>query len=804
MAELQEHFRFDYKKILPKSGSIIKGQKYRITILSPVLVRLEYSETGMFEDRPTEFAINRNFPTCEFDRNEDEKFLTIKTKYFSLSYQKEMPFVGTKVSPDQYLRINLEESDKFWYFNHPEVRVKDFGGQTYSLDGADGKFKLSKGLYTTDGFVSIDDSKSLIFNEDGSMGKRSDNRIDTYVFLYRRDFGSCLHDYFTLTGYPPLIPRYALGVWWNRSKQYNSKDIENLVFQFNKHRVPVSIFALGNGWHRQNPKMPGGLSFDEQLFKRPKRMADFLHSRNIRLALAVNPMDGISPKEDYYLPFKAASGAKDEGVIPFNVFSKDIVSAYLDYLIHPLMNYGVDFFWIDYNNPNDLAGLRALEHYHFDDFKQIQNRRGIILGRNGMIAAHKYPVIYTGRTKVSWANLEMMPEFNASAANMGLTWISNDIGGYYDGTEDGELFSRFVQFGCFSPILRLAADSGKYYKREPWKWDITTQSVVSEYLRLRHQLIPYLYSEAYRYHKTGIPLVQPLYYRYPEIFDEPLYKNEYYFGTSLFIAPITTKMVDLMNRTIQKIYLPEGTWYNFTTGKRYTGGKRYTTFYKQEEYPVFARAGSVIPLTLLDEKNLNDTSSPKDMEIHVFPGASSTYELYEDDGISSLFEKDFYIVTDIDFSYQKNNLTVIIRPVAGKSGIIPKFRHYRIRFRNIREPDDVIIHIGKEKVKGAATYTDENDFVVELPSLSTVKQITINCKGKDIEIDAARLLNDDIDNIISDLPIPTNMKETIGGIMLGDLDIRKKRIEVRKLSKYGINQKYINLFLKLLEYMAEV
>ena len=802
MAELQSHFKMNYQSIKPKEDCIIRGKKYRITILSEILVRLEYSETGAFEDRPTELVMNRNFSNTKFDKKEDEKYLTIKTPYFTLTYQKEMPYIGSKVTPDQYLRIDLNNTDKYWYFNHPEVR--NFKGTSFSLDGSDGKCHYGKSLYSTDGFVSLDDSKSLIFNEDGSLGKRTDKRIDTYIFMYRRNFGLCLKDYFTLTGFPPLIPRYSLGVWWNRNTTYNTKDIEKLVFNFNKNRIPLSIFMLSDKWHRQNNKMKSGLSFDEKLFKKPKRMADFLHSKGIRLAVKINPMEGISPTEDYYIPFKNAAGIEGNGVLPFNVFNKSVVSSYLDYFIHPLMNYGVDFFWIDYANINDLASLRALTHYHFDDFKQIANRRGITLARNGLLAAHRYPIHYTGETIVSWKNLEMLPSYNSNASNVGLSWISNDIGGYTGGIEDGELYTRFVQFGCFSPIFRLSADEGAYYKREPWKWDITTHSVCARYMRLRHSLIPYLYSEAYRYSKTGLPLVQPLYYRYPEIYDEPDYKSEYYFGSSLFVAPITTKRDALMDRTILKLFLPDGIWYDFTTGKRYIGGRRYTSFYKQEDYPVFAKSGTIIPLAILDDKNLNDTTPPKNMEIQVFPGASNTYELYEDDGISSLHEKDYHIITNIDYTYQQNNFTVIIRPVSGKSGIIPAYRAYRIRFRNTREPDEIIIHVGGEKVKDVITYVDDNDYVVELPALSTLKQITVNCKGKDIEIDALRLINDDIDSILNDLPLPTKIKNVIGNILLSDIEIKQKRIEVRKLKKLGVNQKYINLFLKLLEYLVEV
>lgn len=801
MSELKEHFKMDYN-ILPNISSVVQGNKYRITVLSEILVRLEYSETGTFEDRPTELVINRKFNPIKFEKHEDNKYLTIKTKYFTLTYQKEMPFFGSKVSPDQYLRVNLNDTDKYWYPLHPEVR--NFLGTAYSLDGSDGQAKLTKGLYSTDGFVSINDSDSLIFNEDGSLGKRTDKRVDIYLFMYKRDFGACLKDYFTLTGYPPLIPRYSLGVWWNRNTDYNSKDLEKLVFNFNKHEIPLSIIMLSDKWHRQNDKMKSGFTFDEKLFKRPKRMTDYLHSKNVRLAVKVNPVEGISDKEDYFPAYIKGAGVEGTGVVPFNVFNKDELSSYLDNLIHPLMNYGVDFFCIDYNNIKDLTTLRTLTHYHFDDFKQLVNRRGIVLARNALVASHRYPIHYTGETLVSWKNLEMLPSFNSTAANVGLSWISNDIGGYTGGTEDGELYTRFVQFGCFSPILRISCDQGKYFKREPWVWDIKTQSVVSEYLRLRHALIPYLYSEAYRYSRVGLPLIQPIYYRYPEIYDEPLYKNEYYFGSNLFVAPITSKKDTLMDRTVLKLFLPDGVWYDFINGKRYVGGKRYTTFYKEEDYPVFAKAGTIIPLAILDRNDLNDTNPPKNMEIQIFPGASSNYEMYEDDGLSSLYEQGFYLLTSIDYTYQANNFTVIIRPVAGKSGIITDMRSYKIRFRNTKEPEEVSIHCGEESISTYNSYIDDLDYVIELPPLSTLKQITINCKGKDIEIDALRLINDDIDSILSDLPIETKTKDMLGEILFSNLDVKQKRIRIRKLRKYKLNQRYINLFLKLLEYIAEV
>ena len=226
MDEFKSRFGLNYNDAVSKNAAIYKGLKYRITVLSEILVRLEYSENGMFEDRPTELARFRNFDTPKVLATEDEKKLVLQTSYFELTYSKENNFYGPKMSPEQNLKVQLLGTDKMWYFTQAEAR--NFKGTCSNLDDKNSIPKLEKGLYSTDGFVSLDDSESLIFNEDGSVGKRSDKRIDTYLFMYKKDFGFCLKDYYKLTGYPPLIPRYAYGVWWNKDENYNEDDLKNL------------------------------------------------------------------------------------------------------------------------------------------------------------------------------------------------------------------------------------------------------------------------------------------------------------------------------------------------------------------------------------------------------------------------------------------------------------------------------------------------------------------------------------------------------------------------------------------------
>ena len=802
MYNLGEHFRPNYGAAAVNSESVIQGKKYRITIMTERLIRLEYNENGVFEDRPTELAWFRNFEKPNFQIKQDEKYLEITTKYFKLFYIKEKKFYGGKLNPAANLKIELLNSERYWYYGHPEIR--NYGAPNSNLVNKKGKVKFKKALFSLDGFASIDDSNSKIFGEDGVLINREQNSIDIYLFMYLNDYELCLNDYFALTGKPALLPRYALGNWWSRNEDYNDMKLKQLIDEFERQEIPLSVLVLNKDWHvhkyENNDKLDTGFTFNRDYFKAPYEMIEYLHSKGIRIGLSVNPMEGIYPYDEYYEEAKKYVGTDEKGIIPFNVLDPKFLDVYLKLLIHPLDALGVDFFWLDTNEKvNDY--LWILKHYHFYDMMRNYKRRPMVLAKNIGVTPHRYPVLYSGKTIVSWDTLKLIPFHNASAANIGVSWWSHDIGGFHKGVEDNELYTRFVQLGVFSPIFKFGAEKGKYYKREPWRWGIKTYQIVKKYLNLRHRLIPYLYAEAYKYHTLGIPLIRPIYYKFPEMYDDVRYRNEYFLGTELFVAPIINKKDYVMNRVIHKFYIPDGVWYDFVTGKKFPGGRDYVSFFKDEDYPVFAKAGSIIPLG--DNDHINDTTPPKNMELHIFPGKSNLYKLYEDDGISDLYKKGFYLLTYIEYNYLPNNYTVIIRAIEGKSGIVPAKRNYKFRFRNTKKANEVIAYFNEDIIE-CISYTDGPDFVVEVNDVSTIGQLTLNCKGKNIEIDAVRLINEDIEGIISDLPIETEMKEKIDEAIFSDLSIKKKRIAVRKLGNKGLEKKFVKLFLKLLEYIEQV
>ena len=370
MADLGEHFKVDYSNNVSKPQTVFKGQFYRITVLSDMLVRLEFSEEGYFEDRLTEFARFRNFPIPQMKVDQNEKYLDITTKYFNLRYEKEKAFNGSKYSPDSILRIKLlDASNKEWYYGHPEAR--NYYGIVTNLDKTTDPFieesevkdlkhvkrKIEdyleskvKGLYSTDGFASIDDSKTNFIDEDGTIVFNDKKRIDMYVFLYNKDFGTCLQNYFMLTGMPPLIPRYALGIWWNKNDFYYFDDIQKLLIDFNKYKIPMSILLLGDNWHLKDKsnlsRFNSGFTFNRDLFYKPTEFTNYMHERGVRVGVSLDPSEGIHPHEPKFDEMAKAVGVSDKQVLPFNVFDKEFVIAYFKNLIDPLYKLGIDFFWI--------------------------------------------------------------------------------------------------------------------------------------------------------------------------------------------------------------------------------------------------------------------------------------------------------------------------------------------------------------------------------------------------------------------------------------------------------------------------
>lgn len=777
MTNISNYYIKSRDDLISDKESYIIGKKYRFTVLSPRLIRLEYSETGTFEDRPTSLVINRSFPKVNYSITESDTLIQISTEVFTLTYVKDKDFKASALGSN--IKATINGTDKEWQVNNPEVR--NLRAINYSIDSIKDKIILDKGLYSLDGFCIVDDSESLVLDSNDNFVKRESGSKDLYLFLYNQDFDGCLHDYFTLTGYPSLIPRYALGAWWYKNDNYTASDVIALVDRFNKNNIPISIFLLGDFWHDKNNNYTPVIDL--------KSISSYLNKYNIKLGVTINPKLDIKKGTNEY---NLISNYINSDKLNFIPLTNDRLGVYLNLFINNLESLGAHIFSIDYNNPLDRVSLWKFNHYHHG-LGEIKNMRGLVLSRNSGIASHRYPIIFSGKTKVNWTTLNLLPRYNLQGYNMGLSFIAHPIGGYSGGIEEDELYLRYIQFATFSPIFLFASEGGKYYKREPWKWNSIIQNHIILYVNLRYKLIPYLYSESYNYHKTGHGIIKPFYYDYPKVYDEPLYKNQYFLGRDFFVAPITNKKNPVINRVMKKVFVPNGIWFDFLQGKKYTGGKYYNNFYRDEDYPVFVKAGAIIPLQVSLNENV-----PTNLELSVYPLDNGSYSLYEDDGVSQNYKKGLFMITNFSFKYEVDNYTLSIKKGEGKN--LLSRRNYLIRFKNTKNITEVNI---LDKTVTYNCYYDKDDFIVKIDNLIVGRDIDINIKGNDILVSSVTLINEEIKSILYDLQIETTLKNKIDEILFSDLEVRKKRIKIRKLKRKGLDSKYIKIFINLLEYIEK-
>lgn len=292
--------------------------------------------------------------------------------------------------------------------------------------------------------------------------------------------------------------------------------------------------------------------------------------------------------------------------------------------------------------------------------------------------SHRYPVGFSGDTIVTWKSLDFQPYFTVNAANIGYGWWSHDIGGHMMGCKDDELVARWTQFGVYSPIMRLHSSRSAFNGKEPWRFKKETEIVMGEALRQRHRMMPYLYSMNYRSFQEDMPIVEPMYYEYPEEKEAYQVKNQYYFGSELIVAPITEKRAAGINMAGIKVWLPEGVWYDIYTGMMYEGGRSLRMYRDLNSIPVLAKAGGILPLT--EEISASEAGkNPDSLKIAVYAGAAGEFMLYEDDNLTSAYADGVCAKTRMVYREGRDERAVfVMEPTVGDLSLIPAQREITV------------------------------------------------------------------------------------------------------------------------------
>ena len=469
----------------------------------------------------------------------------------------------------------------------------------------------------------------------------------------------------------------------------------------------LAVAVIGMDWHLVDvdPKYGSGwtgYTWNKELFPDPAEFMGWLHRHGLKVTLNVHPADGVRAFEDAYRPMAEALGKdwRKEEPVEFDVADPQFLDAYFKYLHHPNEEAGVDFWWVDWQQGTQtripgLDPLWMLNHYHYLDSMR-DGKRGLTFSRYAGMGSHRYPVGFSGDTIITWESLAFQPYFTANASNAGYGWWSHDIGGHMQGYRDEELSTRWVQFGVFSPIMRLHSSNSPFTGKEPWNFNPIAEAVMKRYLRLRHQLVPYLYTMNWYASRKGQPLIRPLYYLEPDCAEAYQAPNEYYFGTELIACPITAPMDKKAGAAAFTAWLPEGKWFDLFNGRVYDGGRKLTLYRGIEDIPVLAKAGAILPLAEL-EPGSNSTDNPADLQVKVFAGGEGAFELYEDDGAA----EPAAAVTRMTW----DGARFAVAPAEGDRSVLPTSRRYTLKFCGIG-PETPQLLVNGQPAEASAAYDE--------------------------------------------------------------------------------------------------
>jgi alpha-glucosidase (family GH31 glycosyl hydrolase) len=704
----------------PKANAdaIVISDEARFTVLSPEVIRMEWDRDKKFEDNASFTIVNRNTNVPKFNVKDKNGWLVIETDFMELHYKK-----GSGKFSESNLKISFTKDGKALEWQLGMKNTGNLLGTTRTLDGCDGgntwdgnPIQLEEGILSRDGWYLLDDSANfLLDNSDWKWvsEKKNASEQDWYFFAYGDDYKKALKNYTNIAGKIPLPPRYAFGYWWSRYWAYSDREFKELVADFRRYEIPIDVLIIDMDWHLthgglkniKNPKrdpfgeMLGwtGYTWNKALFPEPKKFIEWTNQEKLKTALNLHPASGIAALESQYEDFAKSYGfdTSNKDWIPYKMAEKKWAATYFDVVLKPYEDWGVDFWWLDWQQyptsrvVKDLSNTWWINHAFFTNMSARGKNRSMIFHRWGGLGNHRYPIGFSGDYKISWESLKYQPYFTHTASNVGYGYWSHDIGGHASGELDGdaELYTRWLQFGIFSPILRTHSAKISSIERRFWMYPNELPHML-DLLNLRYALAPYTYTMARKTYDEGISLCRPMYYDYPKNENAYAFKYQYMYGDQLLFAPVYESVgADLI--VDQDVWLPEGTWYQWSTGERFEGGKVIQKNYMLHELPLFVKEGSIIPMY---PKISNLQELPNQLQLKVFPGKKGTFDLYEDNGDNENYKAAAFSMTKITQAENENVKTITIQPAKGNYEGMSTSRSYEILLPISFPPSKVMVN----------------------------------------------------------------------------------------------------------------
>ena len=553
-----------------KDAMVVSGNA-RFTVLTSGMVRMEWDSAACFTDDASLLVENRQLPVPQFSSKVAGKWLTVKTKEIELKY-----LVGSGRFGRHNLAITYTRPDgkrATWHWG--DKQSDNLKGTYRTLDTYDGNYSarhkitvpMEDGLLARDGWTLIDDSKNMLFDTDPTWKwvkprRDSVNVQDAYFMVYGHDYKRAITDYTRIAGKVPMPPKYSFGFWWSRYWNYSDNDLRTLVNNFHRYDIPIDVLVIDMDWHETDSLFLKpvrrddsgsklhwtGWTWEKHYFTHPDKFLKWTDAQHLKTTLNLHPASGIPAFEEPYGRFCKAMGldSTSRQRIPYEGSNKRFMTNLFEVVLDPISHMGVDFWWLDWQQfLNDrkypsLSNTWWINYVFFSRMENTSAERPLIYHRWGGLGNHRYQIGFSGDAVASWKSLAFQPWFTATASNVLYSYWSHDIGGHYLYADhlDPDLYVRWVQYGTFSPFLRIHSNKNPRLNKDPWAYDKDHFDALRDAIDLRYRLVPYIYTMARHTYDTGIGLCRPMYYDYPEATEAYADSSQYMFGDQMLVSAI--------------------------------------------------------------------------------------------------------------------------------------------------------------------------------------------------------------------------------------------------------------------------
>ncbi len=735
--------------------AVVVSGEARFTVLTPRVVRMEWSEDGRFEDRATLVFVNRRLPVPAFHVGRRRGWLIVRTGALTLRYRE-----GSGSFGRDNLRVDFDTGGLRgrWWPGKPNRR--NLGGTAMTLDNCDGdrhilsgrKLDLGQGLISREGWALIDDTGRPVFEDSDWpwVTPRPQKPHQDYVlFCYGLDFKAALADFVRLAGRVPIPPKFVFGYWWSRYWEYTDVEFRQLVREFEEYGLPLDVLVIDMDWHitsrpewfrngkkvRDQAGQPAGwtgFTWNRNYFPDPEAFLRWAKASGLKVSLNLHPASGIQPHEEKYPEMARAMGVdpRTRKYVPFDIVDRHFAEHLMKIVLHPMEKQGVDFWWLDWQqwSTTRIPGVNPvfyLNYVFFTDMERRGEKRPVIFHRYGGLGNHRYPIGFSGDAVISWRSLAYQPYFTATAANVCFSYWSHDIGGHIYGKDDPERFTRWVQFGAFSPVLRTHCTKDPDLERRIWAYPLPYYRAMREVVLLREALFPYTYTAARRTYETGVSLCRPLYHEHPELEEAYRHRDHYFFGDDMLVAPVTARRPRGHLLVRKKVWLPPGRWVEWFTGTVLEGDRTHERTFALDEVPVYVREGAIVPMQPRMRRIGEKPIDP--LILTIFPGREGSTAVYDDAGDDLGYLQGEFTWTRVGFEQEPGGaLRVVIDPVEGECPGMPRERSYELRFPLRLPPTRV--RVNGEELRRAEGEHDEDCWYFDPEEL----EVRVRTRGFDV------------------------------------------------------------------------